>query len=132
MKRIGAGGWNKIGLVPLTRYQITKRFNERHPERRKATKRAYTLSTYGLTQERYAALLESQNHACAICHATDPQHWSGQFHIDHDHVTGAVRGLLCTLCNGGLGLFKDDPATLQRALDYFTAPSAAVGYVRIG
>ena len=42
----------------------------------------------------------------------------GRFHIDHDHSTGKVRGLLCTACNMGLGLFKDDPEMLLRAIDY--------------
>lgn len=38
--------------------------------------------------------------------------------IDHDHVTGNIRGLLCNGCNKGLGLFKDDVNILQKAKEY--------------
>ncbi|WP_245712906.1 endonuclease domain-containing protein [Micromonospora nigra] len=42
----------------------------------------------------------------------DPQH------LDHDHRTGGVRGILCFNCNGGLGRFRDSPARLARAITY--------------
>jgi Recombination endonuclease VII len=41
-----------------------------------------------------------------------------RLHIDHDHVTGRVRGLLCLHCNTSLGLFGEDPALMDRAADY--------------
>ncbi|UOY02503.1 endonuclease VII domain-containing protein [Blastococcus sp. PRF04-17] len=57
-------------------------------------------------------MLEAQGGLCAICRAAPA------VHVDHDHVTGAVRALLCFNCNGGLGQFKDDPAVLRAAADY--------------
>jgi hypothetical protein len=75
---------------------------------------------YGITPARYAEMLEEQNGLCAICN--QPPDGNGKngrvLFIDHDHVSGEVRGLLCRACNGGLGLFKDDPKLLLNAVAY--------------
>jgi hypothetical protein len=57
-------------------------------------------------------MLEAQGGLCAICRAAPAAH------VDHDHVTGAVRALLSFNCNGGLGQFKDDPFLLRMAAFY--------------
>ena len=67
--------------------------------------------TFGLTPEELASLVESQGGRCAICDGP-PQH------IDHDHATGKVRGVLCGPCNMGLGQFGDNPKRLARASSY--------------
>jgi hypothetical protein len=46
------------------------------------------------------------------------------FKVDHDHVTGAVRALLCHGCNIGIGLFRDDPGLLEDAASYLRAHGA--------
>lgn len=75
------------------------------------------LKRMGMTPEDYSALLDKQGGKCAICRSTNPgQHEF--FARDHNHSSGATRGLLCTECNLGLGKFKDDPAVLRRAADY--------------
>jgi hypothetical protein len=68
---------------------------------------------YGIAREEYDALLVKQEGKCAICAEpmTPPQ-------VDHDHVTGAVRGLLCRDCNVALGIMKDDATRLLRAAAY--------------
>jgi len=72
---------------------------------------------YGLSRDELAALL-AQHNACAICR-TD--HWGKKGpQIDHDHATDAIRGVLCSNCNQGLGRFDDDPARLRAAADYLT------------
>lgn len=73
---------------------------------------------YGLTPEQYAEMLEEQGGVCAIC-GTDE--WPGKGnrpHVDHDHSTGRVRGILCSHCNHGLGKFRDDPERLRAAAEY--------------
>lgn len=71
--------------------------------------------TYGLTVEEYERLLASQGGVCAICGG--PQ-TGKNWHVDHDHATGKVRGILCSGCNTGLGAMRDDPAILRAAGDY--------------
>lgn len=59
------------------------------------------------------ALIESHGARCWICGTIDPP-----FHVDHDHNSGLVRGLLCAGCNYGLGWFRDDPIRMQQAIKY--------------
>ncbi|SCF25014.1 Recombination endonuclease VII [Micromonospora purpureochromogenes] len=67
---------------------------------------------YGVGQKEFDELLAEQGGVCAICGGADPQH------LDHDHRTGWVRGILCFNCNGGLGQFRDSPTRLARAITY--------------
>lgn len=63
-------------------------------------------------------MLSKQNGVCAIC-KTNP-YPDKKFCVDHDHNTGVVRGLLCDLCNRGIGLMRDDVVILASAIDYLT------------
>lgn len=74
---------------------------------------------YGLTREEFYKLRASQSEKCAICETSISD--EKKTHIDHDHLTGAIRGLLCGPCNQGLGLFKDSPQLLQVAINYLKA-----------
>ena len=71
---------------------------------------------YGITKQDYEEMLARQGNACAIC--SDPLNGYRNLHIDHDHVTGQVRGVLCRSCNLALGKFRDDPDLLIKAADY--------------
>jgi len=78
---------------------------------------------YGITLAEFDVMLAAQRGCCAICEGTDVGRGSsgrgkGVFHVDHDHATGKVRGLLCTNCNKGLGFFLDDSRNLSRAIEY--------------
>lgn len=72
---------------------------------------------YGVTPDQYAGLLLAQDGRCAIC-ATGTPGGRGNWHVDHDHDSGKVRGLLCTNCNVGLGMFKDDIERMRAAIAY--------------
>jgi len=64
-------------------------------------------------------MIDEQGGLCAICGkpASGKGHCS-RLHVDHDHKTGAVRGMLCHRCNAGLGQFGDDSLVLEAALAY--------------
>lgn len=67
----------------------------------------------------YFNILKDQNGGCGICGRTDPgRKGTSLLFVDHDHVTGKVRGLLCQPCNMGLGGFKDDVMSLENAISY--------------
>ena len=72
---------------------------------------------FGVTPEHYAEMLAAQGNACAICRADKPG-GIGTWHVDHCHETDVVRGLLCSDCNLGLGLFKDNTESMYAAIAY--------------
>ena len=78
--------------------------------------RRANVKRYGITLEQFDALLAAQKYRCACCGTKKPG--AKGWHIDHDHDTGQVRGILCGSCNGGLGLFNDSPKRLRAALHY--------------
>jgi hypothetical protein len=82
-------------------------------------KNRYLKNTYGISIEDYKVLLTNQNNGCAICGSEDPKGFKAQsFHVDHDHETGQVRGLLCQPCNMAIGLLKENISTLSKAIMY--------------
>ena len=84
----------------------------RNPERTKTYDRLRSLKSYNLSEFDYYNLVEKQNGQCIICNQkTD-------LVIDHNHITKNVRGLLCSRCNVGLGLFKDNIQSLKNAIKY--------------
>jgi hypothetical protein len=80
-----------------------------------ANRKSHLKRKYGLTTEQYTAMLKRQRGRCAIC-----RDFPGDLplHVDHDHTTGAVRGLLCIRCNNALGLFRESHDLFRQAADY--------------
>lgn len=70
---------------------------------------------YGIGYQQRERMARRQGYRCAICPAPDSDN---ALHIDHDHGTGEVRGLLCGNCNRALGLMRHDPALLTAAIGY--------------
>ena len=77
-----------------------------------STREYHLRRRYGMTSAEVDALIAAQGGMCAICLVAPAEH------VDHDHETGKVRGVLCFNCNGGLGQFKDDCDLLSRAFEY--------------
>ena len=71
------------------------------------------------TIEDYNFHMKAQNYRCGICHKHQDEFKMGLF-VDHDHATGAVRGLLCVRCNSLLGLSLDSISVLENAIKYLS------------
>jgi hypothetical protein len=90
-----------------------KKYREEDPERfRNNTIR----SRYGIEAEDVEQIVESQNNSCAICLKVFESR--NDRRIDHCHITGKVRGILCHKCNSALGYFGEDTKNLSRAIVY--------------
>jgi hypothetical protein len=81
-------------------------------ERNSKLKRAY-----GITLEKYDAMLELQGGHCAVCDRVVNDNGK-HLHVDHDHVTGKIRGILCSQHNSTIGYCDDDPLILLRLAEY--------------
>lgn len=77
-------------------------------------------ATYGLAEGDYERLYLFQGGRCAGCQRATGA--TRRLAVDHHHVTGEVRGLLCSPCNRMVGHFRDDPATFLRLADYLVNP----------
>lgn len=119
----------KDGLRPACKACSARSYRawrDADPERarmawRKASNKYSRATKYGITREQLIAMYERQDHRCAICRCSEEEVTGrnpGIFHIDHDHSTGAVRGLLCARCNTGLGQFLDDLQLVEAAAEY--------------
>jgi recombination endonuclease VII len=93
--------------------------SRRSYSKNKHKRRGWDLNRKGWTEELYGAVKKAQNSLCAICkNPCDNTHF-GKLTADHKHVEPPMpRGLLCRLCNSGLGMFRDTPLLLRLAAEY--------------
>lgn len=82
-------------------------------------KKAHYKKQYGITLEDYNTLFNNQNGHCAICNLHQSE-LSRALAVDHCHITGKIRGLLCSNCNTSLGLLKDSVLNFEKAIKYLT------------
>jgi hypothetical protein len=104
-------------VLPLDRFHRHNTFSDGYNIyckdcRREKGAATHLKRTYGITRFELDALIAAQGGLCAICQ-TKPA-----AHVDHDHVTGKIRGVLCFTCNVALGQLKDDAALFRKAIDY--------------
>ena len=122
--------------------ESNRAYDLRHKERISAMKRmrratrpesqlhAQFLSRFryhGMTLDQYHALAEAQDFQCALCEG-EPEPFRGchdGFHIDHDHTTGKVRGLLCAHCNMAIGMIDDSLVNAERMVAYLRKHGAS-------
>ena len=98
------------------------RIDPRSSESAKARERRRTLRRYGITEQVWDHMLARQGGRCAVCRTDTPGGRGESWHIDHDHVTGQVRGLLCQRCNVAIGMLEDSPDLIRAALRYVELP----------
>lgn len=109
------------------------KYDHRTPEGRAAYGKEYHIAnpekyrehslkkSFGLTLRDYEDMLIAQRGCCAICNRRERMKRKGKdvaLAVDHCHATGDIRGLLCTMCNKGLGQFEDNIESLQNAIAY--------------
>lgn len=83
-------------------------------ERQSISRRRSLKERYGLTEAEFDQMAVSQNHACVICGRLP----TGRLHVDHDHKTKEIRGLLCLRCNSYVGEIERRPDVFERAKQY--------------
>ena len=93
------------------------------PETKDKIRNWRLLQNYGITNQDYEQMLENQGFCCAGC-GLHQNILEKKLNVDHDHVTGKVRGLLCGNCNRALGLVKDNMETLVRLQEYLEKSNA--------
>jgi hypothetical protein len=86
--------------------------------------RARVAKVYGIAVEAYDTMYAFQDGRCAICRRATGK--TRRLSVDHDHVTGKVRGLLCRPCNDMLGHARDNLEFFERALEYLMNPPASI------
>ncbi len=95
---------------------------KRHDEWRKknptAHRKSYYRKVYGITPEERVAQISVQGAACAICKRSFSEMPDRHVHVDHDHKTGQVRGILCHWCNTRLGVLESDENWLMAVREY--------------
>jgi len=92
-----------------------RKYRKNHPE---WCREQYLKNVYGITISQFNYMMETQGFKCAICGCGD---WKGRWgtpHIDHDHKTGVVRGILCHGCNLAIGAILDNPETAESMSKY--------------
>jgi hypothetical protein len=93
------------------------------PEVKRRARDAYYRRTHGISADDFDRMLAEQNGRCAICGRVPER--EAAMHVDHDHLDGHVRGLLCIDCNQGIGKLREDPSILLRAVVYLRQRGAA-------
>lgn len=124
------GTWDKLSIVckecnrkrskaSEAKYSEEKALQRRVRHREPLYKHAKYIRLFGISYDQFKDLLQRQNNKCAIC----SKEFSDESfpHLDHDHQSKKVRGILCLNCNLGLGHLRDDISFIQQAISYLVS-----------
>lgn len=78
----------------------------------------HKLRTFGIDEDEYERRRREQSDRCACCGTHEPGAGKTHWLVDHDHMSGAIRGLLCHRCNAGIGMLGDTVEHVEMALAY--------------
>ncbi len=107
------------------RLNVYRREYRQRPDRKAADREGYLKRKYGMTLTDYDRMFGAQGGVCAICGEARPE--DRTLHVDHDHATGVIRGLLCFRCNNALGDFREEYELFRRAADYLDRDDELAG-----
>ena len=108
--------------------QRTKKSRKENPEKHSQYDwKSKIKGAYGITEQDYSNMFIEQDGKCGICF-TSLIFRDKATHIDHNHETGEVRGLLCHGCNTAIGLLKEDTEIMKSAIEYMTKKKPKKGY----
>jgi len=110
----------KEGLEDWCKKCTKDRSKSYYKKNKRCLKNSQRLRIYGITESEYKKIFVLQGECCAICWTTNPN--SKDWHIDHDHITNKVRGILCSDCNRLLGGARDNPNILKLGIKYLMKP----------
>lgn len=122
-RKLSSGRWGFQAYCRKCDNERAREYRRNNLEKRKIVERKADIKKYGLTLEDLEKMLQDQDNKCAICGKEVFLHGSSVdknniAHVDHNHATGEVRGLLCDKCNRGLGYFMDNTDYLLSAISY--------------
>jgi hypothetical protein len=117
---IGPQNWEwKVSTSSKDKAAYARAWRNNNPDK---ARNSDLMKSHGITLDQYDAMHDAQDGRCAICGnletAVGADGAPRRMPVDHCHITGVIRGLLCTACNRALGLFKDSPEILHRAIKY--------------
>jgi Autographiviridae endonuclease VII len=117
--------WQQENSERLNAY---RREYRKRPERQRADRDGHLRRKFGIGIEEYERMFEAHGGVCAICGETRPEERT--LHVDHDHETGAIRGLLCFRCNNAIGDFREEYELFLRAANYLDRDDELAALVR--
>lgn len=112
-------GQNTQGQCVICAHTRNARYRKANPDKSRERNWVYIFNTDGTRFKmcNYTQLFTEQNGRCAICQKHNTE-LTRVLHVDHDHTTGMVRGLLCDSCNKVLGFVQNRPEVLITAANY--------------